>query len=76
MLATFVFKRNIYLLLGRMEARYRAGCAYQQHAGGGTSGDHVSVDIHPCERMQEMDGGEADAEVACLNGWRVTGDGS
>jgi hypothetical protein len=75
-LATFASKRNIDLLLGRMEARYRAGRTYQHHARGGTNGDDVSVDIHPSERMQEMDGGEADVEVVCLDGWRVARDGS
>jgi hypothetical protein len=71
-LAIFAFKHNIYLLLGRMEARCRAGHAYQQHAGGGD----VPADIHPGEHVQEMEGGEAGAEVAWLPGWRATGNGS
>jgi hypothetical protein len=75
-LATFTFKHNIYLLLGRMEARCRAGQTYQQHAGGGTSSDDVPADIHHGECMQEIEGGEADKEVAWLARWRATRDGS
>jgi hypothetical protein len=59
-----------------MEAQYRAGRAYQQHARGGTSGGNVPVDIHPRERVQEMEGGEVEAEVAWLARWRATRDGS
>ena len=72
MLATFASRRNIYLLLGRMEAQYRANRAYQQHAKGNTSGGDVPADIHPGERVQEMEGGEADAEVVWLARWRAT----
>jgi hypothetical protein len=36
----------------------------------------VPGDIHPGECVQETEGGEVDAEVAWLAGWRTTGDGS
>jgi hypothetical protein len=36
----------------------------------------VPVDIHPDERTREMEGDEANAEVACLAGWRATKDSS
>jgi hypothetical protein len=36
----------------------------------------VLVDIHPSERMQEMEGGEEDTEVAWLAGCRATRDDS
>jgi hypothetical protein len=32
----------------------------------------VPIDIHPDERVQEMEGGEADAVVAWLARWRAT----
>jgi hypothetical protein len=75
-LATFAFKHNICSLLGQMEARCRAGRAYQQHVEGSTSGGVVLVGIHSGEHVQEMEGGEADAEVAWLVGWRAAKDGS
>ena len=59
-----------------MEARCRAGHAYQQHAGGSTSSGDVPPDIHPSEHVQEMEGGEADTEVAWLAEWRATRDSS
>jgi hypothetical protein len=59
-----------------MKAQCRASHAYQQHARGGTSGGTVPVDIHPDERVQEMEGGEVKAEVAWLAGWRATRDSS
>jgi hypothetical protein len=59
-----------------MEAQCRAGRAYQQHARGGTSGGNVPVDIHPGERVHEMEGGKVEAEVAWLVRWRATRDGS
>jgi hypothetical protein len=52
-----------------MEARCRAGCAYQQYVGGGTSSGDVPADIYHGEHVQEMEGGEADAEVAWLARW-------
>ena len=33
-------------------------------------------DIHPGEHMKEMEGGEANVEVAWLARWRATKDGS
>jgi hypothetical protein len=36
----------------------------------------VPVVIHPGERVQEMEGGEVEAEVACLTRRRATRDGS
>jgi hypothetical protein len=37
---------------------------------------YVPIDIQPSERVQEMEGGEADADVEWLAGWRATRDGS
>jgi hypothetical protein len=39
-----------------------------------TSSSDVSVDIHPGELVQEMEGGEADAKVPWLARWRATMD--
>jgi hypothetical protein len=36
----------------------------------------VPGDIHPGKCVQEMEGGEADVDVAWLAGWRATGNGS
>jgi hypothetical protein len=36
----------------------------------------VPTDIHPDERVQEMEGDEADAVVVWLARWRATKDGS
>ena len=36
----------------------------------------MPANIHPDERVQEMEGGKADAEVAWLASWRATRDGS
>ena len=43
---------------------------------GGTSDGDVSADIHPSERVQEMEGGEVDTELAWLARWRATKDDS
>jgi hypothetical protein len=51
-----------------MEARCRAGRS--------TSGGVVPAGIHPGEHAHEMEGGEADAEVVWLAGWRAAKDGS
>ena len=43
---------------------------------GGTSAGNVLADIYPGERLQEMEEGEADDEVAWLASWTATRDGS
>jgi hypothetical protein len=37
---------------------------------------YVPTDIQPSEPVQEMEGGEADVDVAWLARWRATRDGS
>jgi hypothetical protein len=56
-LATFVFKHNIYLLLGRIESWCRASRAYHQHVGGALAAAmcrEISTLANACRRWREV----------------------